>query len=412
METTLDDNLREVLDHEMWSPIPIIQVDVDALTSLRVPDDAIGGRVWLEVSKQGQVVGVAETVADADGTISTAKLEEVTAPFWSIPVIARAPIDEALLPRASVIVPTLCRDLERLTRTVNTLLAQEYPDFEIILVDNRTPPFEYPMPYFEDPRVRVVEETRRGASAARNRGITQSTGEFVAFTDDDVVVERRWLRELGRRFLSNPEIDGIGGLVLPLELQTQPQLWFEEYFGGFTQSFSSELLSIELMKDDKLFPYSTGRFGAGCNMAFRRSVLDEKGGFDPLLGIGTVARGGEDLAIFLKQVLSGGTTAFEPRAVVRHQHRQTEHDFFSQVFGYGTGLTAMYTSLVLSDPRHLFRMLPKLRAAYRILAKPREERSPSSVPSYPRRAYTQHILGLLYGPIAYVRSVARSIFSK
>jgi cellulose synthase/poly-beta-1,6-N-acetylglucosamine synthase-like glycosyltransferase len=296
---------------------------------------------------------------------------------------------------------------------VNTILELDYPDYEVVVVDNRPTPHKLPLPEFADSgRVRVVEEARRGASSARNRGIRESTGAFVAFTDDDVVVDPRWLRELGTRFVTNPEVDGIGGLVLPIELRVRSQLWFEEYFGGFTQSFSAELLSMELMKNDKMFPYATGRYGAGCNMAFRRSALERNGAFDPLLGIGTPSRGGEDIALFMKQVLTGGTTAFEPRAVVRHQHRQTEKEFFTQIYGYGTGLTAMYTALLFKDPRHIPKVLRRIPAGYRLLTKPSDQRSPSLASTYPRLTLLRHLLGMAFGPFAYARSVVRSIVKR
>ena len=99
-------------------------------------------------------------------------------------------------------------------------------------------------------------------------------------------------------------------------------------------------------------------------MAFRRSTLQRVGGFNELLGTGTAARGGEDLAIFINVLLDGGTLAFEPAALVRHAHRRTESEFMSQVFGYGVGLTAMYTALVVSDPRHLVAMLRRIPPVY------------------------------------------------
>ena len=143
-------------------------------------------------------------------------------------------------------------------------------------------------------------------------------------------------------------------------------------------------------------------------MAFRKMALVKDGGFDITLGTGSPARGGEDLEIFMRQVLSGGTVAFEPRAVVNHQHRETEQAFNNQVFSYGVGLSAMFTELIIRDPRHLFKLLSRVPGGYRLLSKPRDERSPSLAPSYPLRAYPYHLLGLLYGPVAYFQSALRS----
>lgn len=398
-------------DSANWAPIPIVRVELDALADLEIDGVTSGQRVWMEVLKRSQVVGILEAVAE-DGGFSKSRLQELTRDFADMVLPPRVPIPDDRLPKASVVVPTICSEPSRLVLTVETLLALDYPDFDIIVVDNRRDPCGVPLPSFPGgDKVRVFIEPKPGVSAARNRGIANATGEFVAFTDDDVMIEVNWLRELGSRFVDSPEVDGIGGLVLPTELRTQSQLWFEEFFGGFNHTFCAEIMSMELLAaTDELFPYAAGRFGAGCNMAFRRLALERKGGFDVTLGTGTPSRGGEDLAMFMKHVLTGGSLAYEPRAVVHHQHRQSEEEFFTQVFGYGVGLTAMYTALIVRDPRHLARMFRRIPAGYRLFTKPRDERSPSSSASYPRGAYARHILGMAYGPFAYARSVARDFF--
>jgi cellulose synthase/poly-beta-1,6-N-acetylglucosamine synthase-like glycosyltransferase len=286
----------------------------------------------------------------------------------------------------------------------------EYPDFEIIVVDNRSAGRRDPLPTFRGgAKVVTSAEPKRGISAARNHGVAMASGDFVAFTDDDAVADRGWLRALGTRFVLDDEVDGIGGAVLPLGLDTPAQLWFEEYYGGFSQSFRAEKLSIRLTRGtDKLFPYAPGRFGAGCNMAFRRSTLERLGGFNDLLGTGTPAKGGEDLALFFDLVVSGGTIAFEPAALVRHSHRRTEQEFMRQVCSYGTGLTAMYTACVVTDPRHIGAMIRRLPPGLRLLVRPREHRSASGKPSYPRSTLVFQLLGMMLGPFAYARSVAKA----
>jgi hypothetical protein len=164
-----------------------------------------------------------------------------------------------------------------------------------------------------------------------------------------------------------------------------------------------------LLKDsDKMFPYAVGRFGAGCNMAYRRSTLLRLGGFDVEIGGGTLARGGEDVSVAIQLVVHGGTFAYEPGAVVRHTHRRTEEEFMRQVFNYGVGLTATYSAMIVRDPRHLVAMLRRVPIGVRHLVRPAKQRSPSAAPSYPQRALGYQILGMLYGPLAYVRSVSKT----
>ncbi len=352
------------------------------------------------------MVGVMETRTDCDG-VSASELSELARRFPDDPPPRDPAVPDQLLPRASVVVPTLCRDPPALLRTIDALLAQDYPDFEVIVVDNRHDARGGPLPAFPvGSRVRAVEERRRGISAARNRGVATATSDIIAFTDDDTVVERDWLRVLGSRFALDPEVEAIGGAVLPSELETETQLWFEEFYGGFTRSFRAETLSGR-RRQGGVFPYAPARFGAGCNMAFRRSTLVRMGGFITSLGTGTSARGGEDLAMFIELITSGSTVAFEPAALVRHSHRRTQREFLRQVRDYGTGLTAMFTALIVRNPRHLAALIYRLPAGLRLLVRPRAQRSPSLRPSYPRRALAYQVMGMATGPVAYARSAAR-----
>jgi glycosyltransferase involved in cell wall biosynthesis len=387
-----------------WHPIKQMQVDVDSLDRGSFPVSS-NERVWVEAVRRGQVVGVMEARTE-NGTLSDSFVAELSSTFLDVELSPYWTVPDELLPRASVVVPTICRYPDRLVRMVEALLDLDYPDFEIVVVDNRVESHPAPLPSLPGgEKVRVVVETKLGVAAARNRGVATSTGDFVAFTDDDVLVEPQWLRALGARFVIDADVDGIGGLVLPGELATEPQLWFEEFYGGFSQSFQPALTSVlRVGNTDKLFPYAPGSFGAGCNMAFRRSALERNGCFNGLLGTGTPARGGEDIALFIDVLLHGGTLAFEPAALVRHFHRRTEAEFMSQVFGYGVGLTAMYTALIVSDPRHLAEMLRRVPAGLRLLTRPAASRSPSSKPSYPRRTPVIQLLGMVYGPLAYLRS--------
>jgi len=139
-----------------------------------------------------------------------------------------------------------------------------------VIVDNRPSTNNVRTLKLSDPqRVRIVSEPRRGAASARNRGIDVSTGDFIAFTDDDAIVDRNWLRALAARFAIDDEVEAIGGMVRPTEIDTTPQLWFEEFYGGFTRSYLPKKWSTEIVGDsDPLFPYSAGHFGRGAIWRF------------------------------------------------------------------------------------------------------------------------------------------------
>jgi len=121
-----------------------------------------------------------------------------------------------------------------LARCVAALCALDYPgDLEILVVDN-APSDERSVELVRErfPHVRYVREPRPGLDWARNRAILAASGDILAYTDDDVVVDRFWAREIARTFAENPGVMAITGLVEPLELETPAQLAFEQY-GGF-----------------------------------------------------------------------------------------------------------------------------------------------------------------------------------
>jgi GT2 family glycosyltransferase len=396
-------------DAATWHPIRVVRVDVDARVVEGTELGAPGDRLWVEAVRAGQVVGLVETRVQAAGATERL-LDDVAVVLGADPPDADGPtVAEEALASATVVVPTILRRPDQLAATIGSLEAMDYPDFEIVVVDNRPgPDAGAPLAFDDHPRVRVVREPVAGISAARNRGVAASTAALVAFTDDDAVVDAGWLRALGERFAREPEVDALGGLVLPRELDTEPQLWFEEYYGGFSQSFHRSTVSLSRTTGDPLFPYAPGRFGAGCNMAFRRTVLERLGGFDPTLGTGTPARGGEDLAMFIGLIRRGGTMGFEPSAVVRHSHRRSEAEFLAQVRSYGVGLAAMYTSLVVRDPSTVLELARRVPAGIRLLARPGNGRAPSELPSYPRRALAWQLAGMALGPLAYARSWSRA----
>lgn len=84
----------------------------------------------------------------------------------------------------------------------------------------------------------------------------------------------------------------------------------------------------------------TGSFGTGANMAFRRRVLQELGGFDPSLGAGTPTRGGDDLDIFFRVLKADWALVYEPAAVVYHRHRREMTELVTQIRDHGVSFSS------------------------------------------------------------------------
>jgi GT2 family glycosyltransferase len=251
-----------------------------------------------------------------------------------------------------------------------------------------------------DPRVRRVLEPRPGLSRARNRGVAESTGEIIAFTDDDVIVDPLWIRALVRGIGREDAVGCATGFVTAAELDTPAQQYFERRV-CWSDDFAPRLFDLgEHRVDVPLYPYLTGTFGAGANFAITRSALADVGPFDEALGAGSPAMGGEDIDYFLRLLLAGYAIAYEPAAIVWHVHRRELAALREQLDSYGSGLSAFVFKQLL-DPRTardvLRRGLPGLRRMYDLRQRGRYEGTEDL------RLWRSELAGFASGPVRYIR---------
>ncbi|TQK50808.1 GT2 family glycosyltransferase [Streptomyces sp. SLBN-118] len=305
----------------------------------------------------------------------------------------------------SVIVATHNRP-EQLRQCLDSLLQMEYPRFEVIVVDNAPAngATEQLVHEVYGRRVRYVREPAAGLARAHNRGLAAARGRIAAFTDDDTLVDSRWLTELAAAFSSDPRIGCVTGLIVPAELQTRAQAALERH-GGFAKGYTPRTWSLDNPPADPLFPFTAGRFGSGANMAFRTDLLHAMGGFDPATGTGTPARGGDDLLAFFRVLVGGHTLAYQPGAIVWHRHHRTEDALKTQAFGYGAGLGAYLTGALANEPRMLPALLRRLPGGIQYAAAKARGRKEAG-DGWSRRLAVLEMKGLLYGPLGYLRSRA------
>jgi GT2 family glycosyltransferase len=310
-------------------------------------------------------------------------------------------------PDTSIVVPTTGGDVDELVLCIRRLLNQQLPPLEVIVVDNR--PTNRPVhdavaaSFSAEPRVRVIEEPVQGLAAARNAGLRAARGDFVAFVDDDVQADSRWLEIARKRFEEARDIACVTGLIIPVELENEAQMLFDR-FAGFGKGFNARTYRLnEPPEDEPLFPYTPGRFGSGANAVFRRADLEALGGYDTRLGAGTPATGGEDTDMYFRVVASGRALSYEPAAIVWHRHPRTIAEVREHVFTYGVGLGATLTKQALSlrTNRQLARRLP---AALVYLVHPKSHRNARKGGDFPRRLSVLELIGIAYGPVAFARS--------
>ncbi|WP_340291794.1 glycosyltransferase, partial [Aquipuribacter hungaricus] len=299
---------------------------------------------------------------------------------------SRCPMVLTAFPPVTVVVCT--RDRPELVRScLRHLTALTYPALSVLVVDNAPTDDRTARAVAEtagdDPRVEYVVEPLPGLSNARNRGWTTARTELVAYTDDDVTVEPDWVHGLVRGFQRRDDVGCVSGLVCSASVEGAAEQYFDARV-SWSSAVAPRLYDMADQRGDgALFPYAPGVFGTGANFAFRREVLEAGGGFDPALGAGTRTGGGEDLDAFVLALLGGHALAYEPSALVWHHHRSTLPELRSQMYAYGTGLTAFLTKHVLDrrTRRHvLVRLLAGLRHGAGLAARTRRS-LPAGVPA-------------------------------
>lgn len=221
-----------------------------------------------------------------------------------------APPDPA--PRISVVI--CAYNAERtMVDCLEGLQRLRYPNHELIVVDDGSTDATAAIAR-RYANVRLIAHENRGLSAARNTGIAAATGELVAFTDSDCVVDPDWLTYLANSF-ANPDIAAVGGPNLPPAEEGRTAACVAAAPGGPTH----------VLLDDE-----TAEHIPGCNMAFRREALRRIDGFDPRF-----RAAGDDVDLCWRLQDAGLRIGFSPAAMVWHYRRNTVRAYLGQQRGYG-----------------------------------------------------------------------------
>jgi len=168
-------------------------------------------------------------------------------------------------PIISVVVPVYNQE-NYINDCLLSILKSNYPSdkFEIIVVDNAST--DDTASVVQKLPVKYLYETKKGVSYARNKGIQNSSGEIIAFTDSDCIVTKNWLREIVKYFQTNG-VGGVAGEIAPYLPVTPAELYASRI----------RHLSPLIYLNRSVLP-----FAVFANLAFRREVFDIIGLLDGL----------------------------------------------------------------------------------------------------------------------------------
>ncbi|MBL8901509.1 MAG: glycosyltransferase [Planctomycetes bacterium] len=239
-------------------------------------------------------------------------LEVVSRRYAQSPLARRV----APWPRVSVVVCNY-NGGETLAETLDSLLALDYSDYEVIYVDDGSTDESLAIARRYEPRIRILAQENRGLGTARNVGAeaaTGATGAIVAYIDSDAYADPEWLRYLVIALDTTGSAAAGGPNLTPPSDGTMAQL-IAACPGNPTY----------VLKDDVQADHV-----AGVNMAIRRDVLLGIGGFDSVH-----RKAGDDVDICWRILDAEQRIAFAPAAIVWHHRRPSIARYLKQQYGYG-----------------------------------------------------------------------------
>ena len=218
--------------------------------------------------------------------------------------------------RLSIVIATYNRSA-MLMQTLQSVVEQTAPrqEWECVVVNNNSTDdtaeaFEAFATRYPDYNLRMVLETNQGLSYARNRGIRESEGEYIAIVDDDERIAPEFVVSYINLFDNTPDAVAAGGPIVA-EYPTGRPRWMS--------AFTERPIANTMYFGDEVREFPRGRVPGGGNMALRRSAVRRYGVFDTSLGyVGESLVGGEESDLFERLQIAEAKYYYVPKAVMYH----------------------------------------------------------------------------------------------
>ena len=218
--------------------------------------------------------------------------------------------------RLSIVIATYNRSA-LLMQTLQSMVEQTVPrsEWECVVVNNNSSDdtasaFEKFAEQHPDFNLRMVLEPNQGLSFARNRGIRESVGEYIAIVDDDERLAPEFVASYVELFDNVPDAVAAGGPIVAEYPAGRPR-WMS--------AFTERPIANTMYFGDQVREFPRGRVPGGGNMALRRSAVRRYGVFDTSLGyVGETLIGGEESDLFERLKIAEAKYYYVPQAVMYH----------------------------------------------------------------------------------------------
>lgn len=211
---------------------------------------------------------------------------------------------------------------------VRSILANDHPDFELIVIDQSTNDLTQTAlgEFSSNPRLRYIRSSERGLSHARNLGISLATSTKVAMTDDDCTVPTDWLQRMEHALDHSGQVAIVIGNVF-----AAPYDRSKGFVPNYTQSSSFLAKSV---RDKHRIE------GMAACMGIRTDMCSKLNGFDPSLGSGSRFHSADETDIIIRALQAGYRVLETPEVVVTHQGLRTWDQADAIVYNYLYGIGA------------------------------------------------------------------------
>ena len=225
-----------------------------------------------------------------------------------------------------------------LIRTLQSVVGQDADKslWECVVVNNAstddtTSRFAAFANEYKDINLRMVEEPQQGLSYARNRGIKESKGSFIAFIDDDETINEGFVSAYLDASHNHGAFAAAGKVIACYE--TARPKWMSHY--------TEKMIANPIDLGNEVVTITSTVTPAGGNMAFNREIFALYGGFDTSLGRkGGTLLGGEENEFFSRIRNLGERVYYTPNAIVYHHipERKLTPEYFDKL-SYGVGVS-------------------------------------------------------------------------
>ncbi len=240
-------------------------------------------------------------------------------------------------PLISVIIPTYGRE-EVLRETLANVLQQDYPNYEVIVVDQTQQHEPETQAYLNElaaqQKIRLFTVTWASLPGARNYAVRRAHGEIMLFLDDDVVLPAGFLAAHAQNFVDRPDIGAVAGRVFDrMKLADAGQDLEIDYLPPEAMDPGIAWYHINLVHTVKPQQVLTAR---GCNMAFRREIFHKYGVWFDERFRGSAVREESDFCLRIRK--TGLTIWYDPAAHLVHLGEETGgcHDISTRSLKYQT----------------------------------------------------------------------------